>query len=99
MVMVGAALAPGGPFSLDNVNAQRLTLPRLLPVNRRAQRGQRSQIWRRVVTDQIDRVCAEQDKRRSDGDDGSADHGAAPFILARLDKKSELRNVSWLALF
>jgi hypothetical protein len=46
-----------------------------------------------VVTDQIDRVCAEQEKRRSDGDDGSADHGAAPVILARLDKKSELRNV------
>jgi hypothetical protein len=25
--------------------------------------------------------------------------GAAPVILARLDKKSELRNVYWLALF
>jgi hypothetical protein len=31
-----------------------------------------------VVTDQIDRPCAEQEKRRSEGDDGSPDHGAAP---------------------
>ena len=76
-----------------------MTLLRLLPVNRSAERGQRIQIRRRVVTDQIDRPCAEQDKRRSDGDDGSTDHGAAPVILARLDKKSELRNVYWLALF
>ena len=57
------------------------------------------QIRRRVVTDQIDRPCAEQDKLRSNGDDGSPDHGPAPVILARLDKKSKLRNVYSLALF
>ena len=73
------------PLRLRN-GPQRLTLPRLPPVNRSAERGQRVQIRRRVVTDQIDRVCAEQDKRRSDGDDGSADHGAAPVSLVRLDK-------------
>jgi len=78
---------------------QRLTLLRLLPLNRSAERGQRIQIRRRMVTDQIDRPCAEQDERRRNGDDGSTDHGAAPVILARLDKKSELRNVYWLALF
>jgi len=50
----------------------------LLPVNRSAERGQRIQIRRRVVTDHIDRPCAEQEKRSSDGDDGSPDHGAAP---------------------
>jgi len=59
----------------------RNTLPRLLPINRSAERGQRIQISRRVVTDQIDRPCAEQDKRRSNGDDGSTDHGDAPAIL------------------
>ena len=52
-----------------------------------------------MVTDQINRPCAEQEKGRSDGDDGSPDHGTAPVTLARLDKKSELRNVCWLALF
>ena len=36
-----------------------VTQPRLLPVNRSAQRDQRIQIRRRVVTDQIDRPCAE----------------------------------------
>jgi len=61
-------------------------LPCLLPVNRSAERGQRIQIRRRMVTDQIDRPCAEQEKRSSDGDDGSPDHGAAPVTLARLDK-------------
>jgi len=76
------------------IEPQRLILPRLLPVNRSAEWGQRIQIRRRVVTDQIDRL-----KRRSNGNDGSTDHGAAPVILARLDKKSELRNLYWLALF
>ena len=83
----------------DTRNLPLDALPCLLPVNRSAERGQRIQIRRRVVTDQIDRPCAEQEKRRSDGDDGSPDHGAAPVTLARLDKKSELRNVYWLALF
>ena len=61
-------------------------LPCLLPVNWSAERGQRIQIRRRVVTDQIDRPCTEQEKRSSDGDDGSPDHGADPVTLARLDK-------------
>jgi hypothetical protein len=39
-----------------------------------------------VITDQIDRPCAEQEKRSSDGDDGGPDHGAALVTLARLDK-------------
>ena len=60
---------------------------RLLPVNRSVERGQRIQIRRRVVTDQIDRPCAEQDNRRSDGDDGGPDHCVSAIILARLDNK------------
>ena len=83
----------------DSRNLPLDALPCLLPVNRSAERGQRIQIRRRVVTDQIDRPYAEQEKRRSDGDDGSPDHAAAPVTLARLDKKLKLHNVYWLALF
>ena len=58
-----------------------LTLARLLPVNRSAERGQWIQISRRVVTDQIDRPCAKQDERRRNGDDGRTDHCGASAIL------------------
>ena len=54
---------------------------RLPPVNGGAERGQRIQISRRVVTDQIDRPCAKQDERRSNGDDGSTDHCGASATL------------------
>jgi hypothetical protein len=75
---------------------------RLVPVNRSAERGQRIQISRRVVTDEMSRPCTEQDERRSHGDDGSTHHGGAPVILFHSEKKF-LRNsywleVSWIAL-
>jgi hypothetical protein len=52
----------------------------LLPVNRSAERGQRTQISRRVV-DQIDRPGAKQDERRHNGDDRGTDHCGASAIL------------------
>jgi hypothetical protein len=58
-----------------------LTLVHLLPVNRSAERSQRIQISRRVVTDQIDRPCAKQHEGRRNGDDGGTDHGGASAIL------------------
>jgi hypothetical protein len=46
-----------------------------------AERSQRIQISRRVVTDQIDRPCAKQHEGRRNGDDGGTDHGGASAIL------------------
>ena len=73
----------------DTRNLPSDALPRLLPVNRSAERGQRIQIRRRVVTDQIDRPCAKQEKRRSDGDDGGPDHGATLLLLLPVWIRSE----------
>jgi hypothetical protein len=71
-----------------------LTLVHLLPVNRSAERSQRIQISRRVVTDQIDRPCAKQHEGRRNGDDG------AVRIMAVLPLfwKSQRHNLYWLAL-
>ena len=73
----------------DTRNLPLDALPRLLPVNRSAERSQRIQIRRRVVTDQIDRPCAKQEKRCSDGDNGGPDHGATLLLLLPVWIRSE----------
>jgi hypothetical protein len=80
------AITPDGMVSPSALAVLRLITSSNLvgrATGRSHERGQRIQIRRRVVTDQIDRPCAEQDKRRSDGDDGGPD----PITLARLDNK------------
>jgi hypothetical protein len=53
----------------------------LIPLNRSAELGQPVQIRRRMIANQIDRPCAEQDKGRSERDDDSADQWLLPLFL------------------
>lgn len=55
----------------------------LLPINVRAERSQRVQVCRGMITDQVDGPDADDDEQCDHGDYGSADHDVAPFIVFR----------------
>ena len=52
----------------------------LIPVN--AERSQRVEVRRRMITDDVDRPGADQDERCNHRNDGGADHDVAPFVFA-----------------
>jgi hypothetical protein len=54
----------------------------LLPVNVRAERGQRVQACLRMIADQVDGPGADEDERCDHGDEGGADHNVSPFIFS-----------------
>jgi len=60
----------------------------LIPLNWSAELGQPVQIRRWMIANQIDRPCAEQDKRRSDGDDDSTDQWLLPLFLPGIRDQS-----------
>jgi hypothetical protein len=65
--------------------------PLLLPINIRAEWGQRVQVCCRMIADEVDGPRTDEHDRSDHRDDGGADHSVAPFISAGISPGAAIK--------